>query len=83
MVRVVYVGWGGDIAHHILTDKGSRLVAKRIDASTVVHMVGIVIDKVRMHLIVFHADKVAVPAPAEGDSCIGYIMNGVVVDCDA
>ena len=36
-----------------------------------------------MHLIVFHADKVAVPAPAEGDSCIGYIMNGVMVDGDA
>ena len=36
-----------------------------------------------MHLIVFHADKVAVPAPAERDSSIGYIVDGVVVNRNA
>ena len=61
----------------------SWLVAKGINACTVVHVLGIIIDQVRMNLIVSHTDSVAIPTPSQRDTCIRYIVDGIVLDMDA
>ena len=59
------VGWFGNVTDHIFADQGAGLIAQRVDASAVVHVLGIVVDKVGMHLIILHADEVTIPAPTE------------------
>ena len=44
MVRIVDVAGRGNVAHHILGDDGAGLVAEGVDAGTVVHVLGIIID---------------------------------------
>ena len=72
----------GNVAHHILADHGAWLVAEGIDARTVVHVLSIIIDQVRMNLIVFHTDRIAVPAPSQGNACILYIVDGIMLNVD-
>ena len=83
MVGVVDVGGLGYVAHHILADDGSRLVAKGIDACAVVHVLSVVVDEVGMYRIVLHAHQVAIPSPPQRDACIRDVVDGVVVDTDA
>ena len=82
MVRIVNVAGLGNVANYILRDNGSWLVAKGINACTVVHVLGIVVDEVGVHLIVLHADQVSVPAPAHRDACIRHIVDGVMLNVD-
>ena len=65
MVGVVDVGGAGNVAHYILANQRTGLITKGIDAGAVVHMLGIVVDEVRMHAVVLHAHLVAVPTPPQ------------------
>ena len=33
-----------------------------------------------MHLIILHAYQITVPSPAKGDTCIRYIVNGIMLN---
>ena len=80
VVGVVDVGRLRNIAYHILADNRARLIAEGIDAGTVVHVLGVVVNQVGVHLIIFHAHEVAVPAPAQRDAGIGDIVDSIVVN---
>ena len=82
MVWIVNVAGLGNVANYILRNDGSWLVAKGINACAVVHVLGIVVDEVGVHLVVLHADQVSVPAPAHRDACIRHIVNGVMLNID-
>ena len=83
VVGVVNIGRLGNVAHHILRNQGAWLVAKGIDAGTVVHVLGVVVDEVGVYFVVLHAHQVAVPSPAKRNTCIGYVVDGVMLDIDA
>ena len=65
MVGVVDIAGLGNVADHIFRDDGARLIAKGVDACTVVHVLGVVVDEVRVNLIILHTYQIAVPAPTQ------------------
>ena len=83
MVGIVYITGFRDVANDVLADYSARLVAEGVDAGAVVHVLGVIIDEIRMDLIVLHTYRIAIPAPTQGYARIGDIVDGVVFDGDA
>ena len=82
MDGIVHIAGFGDVADNVLRNHRAGLIAQRVDAGTVVHVLGVVVYQVGMNLVVLHAYQITVPAPTQRDACIGYVVNGVVLDVD-
>ena len=83
MDGIVHIAGFGNVADDVLCNHRAGLIAQRVDAGTVVHVLGVVVYQVGVNLVVLHAYQITVPAPTQRDACIGYVVNGVVLDVDA
>ena len=82
VVGVVDVGGRADAVDAVLLNERVGLRAEGVDACAVVHVLGVVVDEVSVYLIVLHTDQIAIPTPAERDTRVGNIVDGVVIDVD-
>ena len=60
MFRIVHVGWLANVMHPVFRYQRSRLSAQGVNPCHVVHMLGIMIDIVALHQVVFHTHHIAV-----------------------
>ena len=76
----MHVGRMQNIPYHIFKYYRIRLVSKRVDTGTIIHVSSISLDEISMNAIVVHHTQVAIPAPSHADGRITYIMDVVMLN---
>lgn len=80
MVGVVDIDRVVDVFDYVLKDEGLWLSTEGVDAGTVVHVAGIMVDVVAIDLIASHAVNRLCPPPTEVDAGIRHLANFVMSD---
>ncbi len=81
MMRIMHVGTDAEISLTTFSEYYCiRLVSKRVDTGTIIHVSSISLDEISMNAIVVHHTQVAIPAPSHTDARITYIMDVVMLN---
>ena len=68
MVGIVGIAGSIDVSHHIALYQRVGLRTEGVDAGSVVHVLGVVVDEVAADEIVCHGARLLVPSPPHTDA---------------